>query len=259
MRRDGAGRTFLVAGSVCVVCSVLVSVSAVGLRGAREENRRLYERRHLLEVAGLVGPDAGPDEVEEAYRAVEARVLDFATGEFADVDPDAYDQARAARDPGRGVALPPDADPAGIGARARQGKLYLVRGAGGGTDMVVIPVRGRGLWSTLHGFLALEGDGATVRGIGFHQHGETPGLGGEVDNPAWRASWRGKRIYDGEGRPAVDVAKGRADPGAPGAVHRIDGLSGATVTSDGVEALVNYWVGDGLYGALLGRLAEEAE
>jgi Na+-transporting NADH:ubiquinone oxidoreductase subunit C len=112
-----------------------------------------------------------------------------------------------------------------------------------GIETMILPIHGYGLWSTLYGFVALEGDLKTVVGLGFYQHAETPGLGGEVDNPNWKQQWTGKVVYDENGEVAVQVIKGSVDPGMANAEHKIDGLAGATLTSRGVEKLVQFWMG----------------
>jgi Na+-transporting NADH:ubiquinone oxidoreductase subunit C len=93
-----------------------------------------------------------------------------------------------------------------------------------------------------------------VAGIGFYQHAETPGLGGEVDNPLWKAKWVGKKVYDGQGRAILSVIKGEVDANRPQAVHQVDGLSGATLTSRGVNNLVHYWLGEQGFAPLIAHL-----
>ena len=105
----------------------------------------------------------------------------------------------------------------------------------------------------MYGFLALDPDLATIRGLTFYQHGETPGLGGEVDNPRWKALWPGRIAFDETGEPVIAVARGRVgtpqqDP------HRVDGLAGATLTSRGVTAMLRFWLGEHGYGPYLERL-----
>jgi len=101
--------------------------------------------------------------------------------------------------------------------------------------------------------LALAPDMNTVKSFSFYQHGETPGLGGEVDNPAWKALWPGKKIYD-DGEPKIQVIKGHVEPDTPGAKYKVDGLSGATLTGNGVTNLLHYWLGHNGYQPLLTRL-----
>jgi len=119
---------------------------------------------------------------------------------------------------------------------------------------VVLPVYGKGLWSTLYGYLALKKDIETVQGLTFYEHGETPGLGGEVDNANWKAQWVGRQVYDETGTPALGVSKGPAPEEDP---FLVDGLSGATITSIGVSNLVQYWVSDEAYGSYLNKLKSE--
>ena len=116
---------------------------------------------------------------------------------------------------------------------------------------VVLPIHGYGLWSTLYGFVSLEGDANTIEGLGFYDHAETPGLGGEITNPAWVKTWQGKEVYGEDGNVQFEVVKG----GAKGE-HEVDALSGATLTSNGVEYLVQFWMGENGYGPLLKKLRE---
>ena len=258
MENDSVTKTLTVAFLLCLVCSVLVSLSAVGLRQRQRDNKALDEKKNLLLVAGLLtDAKASREAILEAYRAVETRVIDFELGDYAPhIDPETYDQEKASRDPSQYHAIDPREDLAGIKTRARYGKIYFVR-EGEELSLIIIPVKGKGLWSTLYGLLALGPDANTVRGLGFYGHGETPGLGGEIDNPSWKDLWKGKRVYSEVGLPAIRVIKGRVDPDSPGAHHRVDGLTGATITSVGVENLVNYWSAEGRYGAFLAKLREE--
>ena len=132
---------------------------------------------------------------------------------------------------------------------------------------MILPIYGKGLWSTLYGFIAVDADGQTIRGITFYEHGETPGLGGEVENPAWKALWPGKSAFSAEEikgssldhlpTPIIQVAKGQVTSETVQAEHKVDGLSGATITSNGVTALVRYWLGPDGFGSYLHQLRSE--
>jgi len=100
----------------------------------------------------------------------------------------------------------------------------------------------------------LEGDASTVVGLAYYDHKETPGLGGEVANPKWRALWHGKSVLDNHGKVAIQLVKGGVDPSSPNAVHQVDALSGATLTSHGVENMLHFWLGEGGYGRLLSQV-----
>ena len=122
----------------------------------------------------------------------------------------------------------------------------------GAVDTIILPVSGKGLWSTIYGYIALESDKDHVRGITFYKHGETPGLGGEVENPQWTAQWVGKSIRRADGGIGVIVKKGQVDEGVQKEKdHYVDGLAGATITSKGVDATVKLWLGSAGYGPYL--------
>ncbi len=248
---DSTKKMLFVAVVMCLVCSVIVAGAAVLLRPKQIENAALDRKRNIVEVAGLLGPDG---DVQAAFERVEARVIDLETGELAEgVDAARYDQRKAAKDPERSKALARGEDIAGIGRRARYATVYLVRD-GDAIRQVILPVHGYGLWSTLYGFLALQGDFRTVAGLKFYDHAETPGLGGEVDNPNWRAKWDGKVAFDESGKAVIEVVKGAVEATRPGAEHRIDGLAGATLTTRGVDNLLKFWLGENGFGPFLARM-----
>ena len=99
-----------------------------------------------------------------------------------------------------------------------------------------IPIAGKGLWSTLFGYFAIEPDGRTVKGITFYKHGETPGLGGEVDKPWFQQNFIGKRFVDENDQLlGIHVIKGKVQSDDQEAYHKVDGISGATMTGKGLE------------------------
>jgi len=239
---DTIKKTITVTVLLCLVCSIVVSAAAVLLRPAQEKNRQLDFKSNILAAANLQDGERGVQEIFN--ERVETRVVDLKTGKFTDeVDPESYDQWQAAKDPDLSKNLSNDEDIASIGRRERYAEVYLVKNEQGELQTLVIPVRGYGLWSTLYGFLALEDDANTVVGLGFYDHAETPGLGGEVDNPKWKALWEGKKIYE-DGEVAISVIKGTVDASDPNAEHKVDGLSGASLTTRGVHNLMQFWLGD---------------
>ena len=240
MGNDSISKTFGVALALCVVCAVVVSSAAVILRPTQEVNKLLDLKTNILASAGLLQEGVS---IETQFEQISTRVVDLQTGRFTDaVDAASYDQRKASKDPAMSVALDPKQDPAKIKRRANYATVYLVEGEQG-IEKIILPVKGYGLWSTLYGFLALEADLQTVAGIGFYEHTETPGLGGEVDNPKWKAGWIGKQAYN-QGEVVINVLKGKADMSRAGSESQIDGLAGATLTTRGVDNLVRYWLGD---------------
>ena len=269
MQRDNPLKILWVAFCLCVVCSLLVSTAAVKLRPLQRLNAKLDKQRNLLTTAGLLdNPRAGTEEVQRFFTGedpalpkVVTQIVELESGNIVDWPEDkreSFDAYKAAQNPGASIAITSEQDVAKIKRRARYARSYLVF-RGEQLERIILPVHGKGLWSTLYGFVALNRDTRTLYGLNFYAHGETPGLGGEVDNPDWKAQWRGKRAVNQEGEIVLDVLKGKVDTNAPGANSQIDGLSGATITSNGVEALVHYWLGENGFGPYLARLRLQQE
>lgn len=247
-KTETVARTLLVAFFVSLVCSSLVASAAVLLQPRQVANAILDVRRNILAVAGLLEPDG---DVNQLYESIEPRVVDLATGAYVEeIDPESFDPNEAAKDPELGVDVPADIDVARVRRRAKRALVYLVR-VDGEVSKIILPISGYGLWSTMYGFLALEADGNTVADITFYAHGETPGLGDFIAKPAWRSLWRDKRVFDESGSPKIEVVKGRVSADDPLADHRVDGVSGATLTGNGVTKLMQYWLGDHGYGPYL--------
>ncbi len=246
---DSPVRAFAIVIAVCVVCSVLVSSAAVVLAPIQHENALKVRKRQVLKAAGLLDP--GRDVVEQ-FSQMTPRMIRLDTGEYVEGDdPVDFDVATVSRDPDSSSAVPAEEDIAKIRRRPAEMPVYLVE-HNGKVETIVLPVHGYGLWSTLYGFLALDGDGRTVKGISFYQHAETPGLGAEIDNPSWQGKWIGKHALATDGSVLLEVVKG--EPRGEGAGHQVDGLAGATLTARGVENLVRYWLGEQGFGPYLARL-----
>lgn len=255
-QNESTSRTLLVTLLVCLVCSVLVAGAAVILKPAQIENALLDKQRNILNIAGLGDPDMSGPEIQALFEErIVARLVDLETGRYSDrFDPNTFDHEGSAREPGLSKNLTSAEDIASINRREQYSVVYIVEGSAGEMETLILPVRGYGLWSTLHGFLALRDDLSTVQGFGFYQHAETPGLGGEVDNPRWRGQWPGKQVFDEDGNLAIRVVKGSAPSTGPNAQHQIDGLAGATLTANGVNNLLHYWLGEDGFGSFIDNL-----
>ncbi len=261
--KDSMKNIIMVSLAICFVCSIVVSSAAVFLKPQRLVNKELDRNRNILEAAGLYDKASGQQvNIAEQFEKFEIRLVDLEEKrvlselEASDlgIEPSTYDQRKAAKDPDVSKALETSEDIASISRRARYSTIYLLKDEAGDIEKVVLPLHGYGLWSTLYGFIALKGDMATVSGITFYEHGETAGLGGEVDNPAWKGLWPGKSLYK-DGEVALKVIKGNAIEGTQNYDYQIDGLSGATLTSKGVENMVSYWMGDAGFGPILDDLS----
>jgi Na+-transporting NADH:ubiquinone oxidoreductase subunit C len=212
-------------------------------------------KKNILDVAGLLQEDT---DIDQAFKErIEAKLVDLATGEYVDGNVDEYDQRKAAKDPAQNEAIPVDKDIASIRTKAKIAKVFLVKG-GDQLQSIILPINGYGLWSTMYGFLALEADGQTVQSINLYDQGETPGLGGEVVNPNWRALWKGKKVYGDNGDVALTLVKGTVDTSRPDAANKVDGLAGATLTSRGVSNLILYWMGPEGFSPYLNKIKSKA-
>jgi Na+-transporting NADH:ubiquinone oxidoreductase subunit C len=248
---DSTAKTLIVAFSLSIVCAIFVSAAAVMLKPVQEVNKALDRKRSILAAAGMLQEGKS---VEEQFAEVSTRVVDLRTGKFADdVDALKYDQRKAAKDPSQSEKLSAEQDLAKISRRENYSLVYVVEDPAGDIEKIILPIHGYGLWSTLYGYIALESDGNTVSGLGFSEHGETPGLGGEVDNPRWKAHWPGKQVYR-DGEVAIGLIKGAVDPASANAPWQVDGLAGATLTARGVTNLVHFWLGENGFEPFLNNL-----
>lgn len=257
--KDSISRVFTVAFLVCLVCAIFVAGAAVALRPVQAANKALDTQRNILVASGLYRD--GVDIPALFNQRIEMRLVDLRNGRYAEpaavgiADIGAYDQRTATRDPALSEAIPAAQDQASIKRKPHYAKVYLIKDDAGALEKLVLPVSGYGLWSTMHGYLVLGSDLNTVVGITFTDHAETPGLGGEIDNAAWKAQWQGKQVYDAEGKVAAGLKKGGIDAANPyDKAHLVDALAGATLTGNGVNNLVQYWLGDNGFGPFLKNL-----
>lgn len=284
--------TFKVAFLLCLICSIGVAMAAVLLRPMQTANKEREKKKNILIAAGLFDEKTGSmvetggltsdtpindvfEKPEGGGRLwIDTKIINLDTGEVIGEETrqeiaakfgkpkegqplDAkYDHRKASRDPNKkwSVPVPAGEDFASIKRRENYAPVYEVRAADGKLQQVILPIRGYGLWSTLWGFIALDADLVTIRGITYYEHGETPGLGGEVDNTDWKQQWKGKKAFDPKGKVAIRVIKGKAPADAE---HEIDGLSGATITSQGVTKMMQFWLGENGFGKYLDRLRKQ--
>lgn len=256
LQRDSVGYTVGFAALVCLVCAIPIAGAAVWLRPAQEENQRVDRLSKVLGVAGLIAPNeelAREEVIRRFSSRIKARVIELKTGAYVDsIDAASYDQRAASRDPARSVVAP--ANDARVLRLPQYAVVYELRAKEGSEDItaVILPIQGYGLWSTMYGYIALDADMRTIAGLTFYEHGETPGLGGEIENPRWQMKWKGRKAFDDTGALRIRVIKGAAGP-ADTDPYRIDGLSGATITSRGVSNTLLLWLGANGFGPFLDR------
>jgi len=264
-QRDSLAYTVGVAAVLCIVCSLAVSAAAVFLQPYQLANQQLNQQKNILDATGLARGEFGrpadeltTEQIKNLYKGwISEELINLDTGtQNTELNVATYDPREAVQKADMRIDVvdpkdPPEFDPGEV-YREKVAKVYLVRRPNESPiRQVVLPIYGKGLWGTLRGYLAVDSDMKTAEGLTFYEHKETPGLGGEVDNPGWKQQWAGIELFDDEGKPAVKVWKGPAPSDNP---HAVDGLSGATITSRGVQALINYWVSEDGYGPFLDRM-----
>ena len=248
---DDRVKVFGVAFLVALTSAILVSASSVMLKPLQEANLEA-ERAARMEAMLDTLPGMRDVLAEIGAEALETRMVDLATGSFTtDVTPDAFDLAAATSDPELSVAIPPDEDIAGLGRRANFAPVHLLE-RDGELLVVVLPVSGKGYQSTIRAMVALNADLETISALTITEQAETPGLGARVEDPDWLSLWPGKEIADDTGRIVISVVRGEAT-----GPHEVDGISGATMTSNGVGNMLRFWLGEQGFGPFLDRLRTE--
>ncbi len=243
MAEENALKPFYSVLVLAFVCSALVAGAAVGLRPLQDANRDLDRKKNILYAAGLFREG---ETIDQMFAPIETKIVDLATGKFVPEDkinPETYNQRKAALVDDLSRKLPTEEDIARIRRLEKYSLVYLVK-EGDRIKQIILPVRGKGLWSTMYAYVALDGDLTTIQGVSFYEHGETPGLGGEIENRQWEDSWQGKKVYDKSGKVDLKFVKGKAATTEPAESHQIDGLSGATLTTKGVDNLMEFWFGN---------------
>ncbi|WP_198336305.1 Na(+)-translocating NADH-quinone reductase subunit C [Psychrobacter celer] len=260
--KSNNAKTISVALTLCLVCSVLVSAVAVGLKPAQIENARLDRNKNILVAAGMYNAESDTaSDVAKRFKDFDVEIIDLNTGDYLDdealkaagiPDRNAYDASQATKNQALSEDLG-DNDPAGIGRKPKYAKVYVKSDDAGNPEVVVLPIQGYGLWGTIYGFLTLESDMNTIKGISFYEHKETPGLGARIEEPEWRAQWSGIQSYDEDGNVATGVTKA----GTP-KDNWVDGISGATLTGRGVSNMIQFWLGEQGYKPYLDKLRQDS-
>ncbi|MER2493615.1 Na(+)-translocating NADH-quinone reductase subunit C [Catenovulum sediminis] len=254
---DSISKTLTVVISLCLVCAIIVAGSAVALRPQQEANKALDKQKNILLAAGLLPAEASPSDIQSRYKdLIEAKVVNLETGEYVEgIDADEFDQRAASKDPATSIDLTQDQDVASIKRRSNKAVVYLASNEAGEFTSYVLPVHGYGLWSTMYAFVALKPDANTIINLNYYEQGETPGLGAEIENPKWKSLWVGKKLFNDQGEMAIEIVKGEAPKGTE---HKIDGLSGATLTSNGVQYTFDFWMGELGFGNYLKKQRQGA-
>ena len=257
--KDSPFGALMVVVAVSLVCSILVSSASITLKPIKLLNQKVERSRHIVALTGLVPTDAelSNDQILEAVEQMDIRVLNIDTGQFDDsIDPEEFNPRAAVNDPDLSVAIPADEDLARLGRRARHALVYLIWDDDE-LKRVILPIHGQGMWSTLHGLLALEVDLNTIGAVTFYEQAETAGLGDQITRPDWLSGWQGRQLFNNRGEVAFRVAAGPVNQDSPAAQHQVDAISGATLTTDSVTRLIQFWFGPSGYQPFLKNLENQ--
>ena len=239
MNKDSALNIAFVGVGLCLLCSAIISLIAIQLRSVQNENVIKDMQKKIVSSAGL---QLEYGSVENAMMNIKTIVVDLDQGKIVDINPNSYELSKELREEGKYKFLSAENDIASIKKREKYSKVYIEY-KDDKINTLILPVRGYGLWGILYGYLAIKSDFNTVAGLEFYDHKETPGLGAEIDNPKWKALWKGKKIYQENGEVSLKVIKGNVLASSDNINYEVDGLSGATLTCNGVTNLIAYWMG----------------
>jgi len=209
-------QTIKFAAIICLACSMALAGVQGTLRGRQERNKQIDKQINVLKA---LAPTFDPEGNELSEEEVD---LYFVQGKVPkEWIPSYFENFVKSED----VTLP-DGTATILYELSKEDQVVSV----------AFPAQGKGLWSTVHSYVGLETDLATIRGVTFFDHGETPGLGGECSKPWFQRNFQGKKLWS-DGEPVkFEVAKGSADPETP---YKVDGMSGATITGNGIQKFVN--------------------
>ena len=252
INKDSTLNITLVGIGLCLVCSAIISLIAIQLRSLQVENAVLDQQKKIVSSAGLKEVYGS---VENAMSNIKSIIINLDEGEIVDLNPQTYELAKELREDGKYKFLSAEEDIASIKKREKLSKIYIEY-KDDKINTIILPVRGYGLWGILYGYLAIENDFNTVAGLEFYEHKETPGLGAEIDNPKWKSLWKGKKIYKDNGEVSLKVIKGSVLNNSINYNYEVDGLSGATLTCNGVSNLIAYWMGNDGYLNFIQKLKE---
>lgn len=243
---DNRAKTLAVAFLVSATCALLVTAATVMLRPIQAENRAAEQQARLEALIAAV-PGMSDLIAASGGDALSTVVIDLDRGAAAtDITPETLEAALS--DQANWTVLPPGDDIAGIGNRPDYAQIYLLR-SGENVSLAILPVVGSGYNGRIQALLALNGDMRTLAGIAVTEQAETPGLGARIEEPLWQQGFAGKQLFDDTGAARFAVARGPARSD-----YEVDGITGATHTSNAVTNMVRFWVGPKGYGPLMAAI-----
>ncbi len=256
MNNESPIKALLMVTLTALVCSILVTVSAVTLQPIQKAYQNLERNRAIVEISGLTHDVKllSDKEIVNLFQTIEARIIELDTGTFdSRFNPDTFNSWQVDNDPELSAVIPIEYDLAKLGRRSRLITIYLVNDFDQ-LKRMILPIYGQGMWSKIYGFIALNTDLNGVADITFYQQKETAGIGDKILNPDWQASWKGRKLYDEN--HVLQLGSGQIKT-PQATVYQIDAISGATVTVDSVKNIVRYWFGNHGYARFLNAYRKE--
>ncbi|MDO5631773.1 MAG: FMN-binding protein [Paracoccus sp. (in: a-proteobacteria)] len=242
---DSRGKTIAVAFVTAAVCALLVTAATVTLRPIQTANRAAEQQARLESLIAAI-PGMSDLLAQSGDAALSTVVVDLTTGRAAaDITPETLPETLA--NPASHSALTPAQDLADLGSRPDYAQIFILRrGDSGPVDLVILPVAGAGYDGVIQAMVALRGDTRSIAGMTVTSQSETPGLGARITEPAWQAQFAGLPALDDRGTVRFAVARGRA-----ATEYEVDGITGATRTSNAITNMMRFWLGPDGYGPLL--------
>lgn len=258
MNRNSPTYTVLFTLAVCAICSVLVAGAYEALGEKQRADAAVFRMLDILRLTGLAEADEELERAEilERFEAIRPQAVDMQTRRVdPEVDARLHDQREASNDPLTSFLAPENN--AGVRRVPDHAIVYERLGAEGGLEQILIPIHGQGYGGQIYGFLSLGPDLNTVTDIVFYELQETPTLGGRITRSSWRRNWPGRRIYDDSGQVALRLV---ADAGPPEEdPYQVDAVSRATVTTNGVQNMLLFWLGPDGFGPFLENYRQEPQ
>lgn len=219
--------TFVFITIVTIICAGLLSSAAYLLKEKQQTNVEVDMKKNILKAVKLLENEKMSQ--QEILKSYNTNIESFVVNNFGEI-----------------VELPEgisveDVDPEKEDTKPENERLYpvYIKKSGADISAYCIPIIGKGLWSTMYGYLALEPDLNIILGITFYKQAETPGLGSEVGSESFQNKFIGKEIWDADDNLiAIIILKLEPESDSPNIKHEVAGISGATKTSEGVMNLL---------------------
>lgn len=234
----------------CVLCFAAVAAWFLLIKSNNAQPTSQQQVTAILQVAGLTSGKEDDATLNTLFeKRVVTRQVNLDSGALLPVSTPQDGQKSC-------VNLPADRDPAQVRQRCNIAEVYLVQNNQHEIQQIILPIAGKGAKSMMHAFIALETDGRTVKNLFYYEQNETPMLGAKVEDPQWLSQWPGKKLLNDDAQPALKVVQENAGPHDD---YTVDGITGATMTSTGVEKSINFWMGERGYGHFLQRVVKDKQ